>query len=132
MTIVVGFVPTPEGRAALDAAAVESRTHGESVLLVNAVSGDQRIDRRMASDADLAAARAVLDEAGVPYEVRQEVGAGDGADGVLRAAEQAGAAAIVIGLRRRTATGKLLFGSTAQRILLEAECPVLAVKAPRE
>jgi nucleotide-binding universal stress UspA family protein len=48
---------------------------------------------------------------------------------VVEAAERVKASLVVIGIRRRTPTGKLLTGSQAQRILLDATCPVLAVKA---
>ena len=37
---------------------------------------------------------------------------------------------LVIGLRKRTAVGKLLLGSMAQEILMTIPCPILAVKAP--
>jgi nucleotide-binding universal stress UspA family protein len=47
---------------------------------------------------------------------------------VLSVAEEVSADLVVIGLRRRTPVGKLLMGSVAQRILLGAECAVLAVK----
>ncbi|MEN8584045.1 universal stress protein [Burkholderia sp. RS01] len=53
----------------------------------------------------------------------------DAANEVLDAAEKYRAELIVIGLRKRTPVGKLIMGSTAQQILLEASCPVLAVKA---
>jgi nucleotide-binding universal stress UspA family protein len=47
---------------------------------------------------------------------------------ILRIAREANASVIVIGLRQRSAVGKLILGSTAQRILLDADRPVLAVK----
>jgi nucleotide-binding universal stress UspA family protein len=46
----------------------------------------------------------------------------------VRVAGTVDASVIVLGLRRRSPVGKLLMGSTEQRILLDADRPVLAVK----
>ncbi|HRC18540.1 MAG TPA: universal stress protein, partial [Phycicoccus elongatus] len=56
---------------------------------------------------------------------------GKESDVLVDIAEETNAELIVIGLRRRTPVGKLILGSQAQRVLLDANCPVLAVKAPR-
>ena len=61
-------------------------------------------------------------------ELRQGAHSGEVADEVLRVAAETDASVIVIGLRRRSPVGKLLMGSSAQRILLDADRPVLAVK----
>jgi nucleotide-binding universal stress UspA family protein len=76
--------------------------------------------------------RHVLDDAGVTHELHQSVSGKDVAEEIVDQAEARKARLIVIGLRRRTATGKFLFGSNAQRVLLDADCPVLAVKAPNQ
>jgi nucleotide-binding universal stress UspA family protein len=129
MTIVVGFVPTPEGEAALAAAITEAQRREEPLHVVNSSRGDSLVDRRFASGDQLAEVRSQLDASGVVYEIDQHVSGHEAADEVVEAAERVKASLIVIGLRRRSPTGKLITGSQAQRILLDANCPVLAVKA---
>lgn len=125
--IVVAWSPDEYGSAALTHAVAEARLRGLGVVVVNATRGESLVDDRFASDEDLQGVRAGLEEAGLPYDVRQSVGA-DVGDQVLAVAVEVDAALIVLGLRRRTPVGKLIMGSVAQRILLGAHCPVLAVK----
>ena len=80
-------------------------------------------------EAELATVQRELSEAGVDHEVRQLVRGHEPSEDLIAVAEEVGADFIVIGLRRRTPVGKLILGSNAQRILLDAPCPVLAVKA---
>ena len=67
-------------------------------------------------------------QAGMEMDVREYARGNDPATDLLEVAEQVNADLIVIGLRRRSPVGKLLLGSNAQKILLEAGIPVLAVK----
>ncbi len=97
--------------------------------VVNASSGESYVDKGIASDAQLDALRQRLSDQGVAHEVVQSVGRLEPAEEILEAAERLSAALIVLGIRRRTPVGKLLMGSTAQRVLLQSTCPVLAVKA---
>lgn len=129
MTIVVGYVPTPEGDAALRAAVEESRLRDQPLHVVNSSRGDALTDARFASGRALDEVRAQLDAAGVVYEIEQQVRGHEAAEEVVDTADRLNASLIVIGMRRRTPTGKLITGSQAQRILLDAHCPVLAVKA---
>ena len=129
MPVIVGFVPTKEGRAALDAAVVEARSRGSRLLVVNASTGAASADNRYVDDEQLVALRSELDASGVDYEVSQAVHKKDPAEVLVELAEETNADLIVIGVRRRSPLGKLVTGSTAQQILLDATCAVLAVKA---
>lgn len=119
-TIVVGYVPNSEGDAALDRAISEARLRESDLLVVDV--------RRRAGDegADLAPARERLESSGVTFDVREAPGGVDGAEDLVEVASAGDL--IVIGLKRRSPLGKLILGSSAQRILLDAPCPVLTVK----
>jgi nucleotide-binding universal stress UspA family protein len=129
MTIVVGYVPTPEGEAALTAAISEAQRREEPLHVVNTSRGDSLTDSHFASEKTMDEVRARLDQSGVVYEVEQLVRGHEASEELVEAADRVSASLLVIGLRRRTATGKLITGSQAQRVLLDANCPVLAVKA---
>jgi nucleotide-binding universal stress UspA family protein len=129
VSIVVGYVPTAEGAAALDRAITEAQRNQSRLVIINSSRGDALVDKRYAPAEDLAAVTERLEREGVEHLVLQPVRGNDAAIEVLDAAEKYRADLIVIGLRKRTPVGKLIMGSTAQQILLEASCPVLAVKA---
>lgn len=131
MAVVVGFVPTNEGRAALRRAVEEARIRGARLIVFNPNRGGSDVASTDSEryDSELAAVRHELSEAGIDYEVREPAPGQEPAEDLIAVAEEVGAEVIVIGLRRRTPVGKLILGSHAQRILLDAPCPVLAVKA---
>ena len=131
MAIVVGYVPRAEGKAALRRAAEEARLRNVPLIVVNSNRGGGHLDDEDAiePERELADVRAELDAEGIKNEVRQLVRGLDPAEDLIAVAKETSADFIVIGLRRRTPVGKLILGSNAQRILLEAPCPVLAVKA---
>ncbi len=129
MKILVGYVPTAEGEAAVDAAIAEARLRGGSVVLVNTTRGDAYVDERYADRSELDAVRARIEGEGIEVTIRHAVSGGEIADELLVATREEQADLVVIGLRRRSPVGKLLLGSTSQRVLLEADVPVLAVKA---
>jgi nucleotide-binding universal stress UspA family protein len=130
-TIVVGYVPKPEGRAALRRAVEEAQLREAKLIIVNSHRGGRDFDKEDAleTETQLQDVRDQLSDSGVENEIRQLVRGLEPAEDLIKVAEDVAADFIVIGLRRRTPVGKLILGSNAQRILLDAPCPVMAVKA---
>ena len=127
MSIVVGYLATLEGRAALDAAVQESSSRKDRVVVVVSTRPDEPAEQRHDLDVALDSVHRELETAGVDHEIRVLVG-GDVAEDLLSTAEETKARLVVIGLRRRSPVGKLILGVNAQRVLFDAPCPVLTVK----
>ena len=127
MTVVVGYIPDEYGEAALAEGIEEARRRRVRLVVVNATKGDALVDRRYVGETGIADLRSRLAGLDLEHEVRQAVVA-DVAEEMLRVAHDTGAHVLVIGIRHRTPVGKMIMGSVAQHVLLDAPCPVLAVK----
>ncbi len=129
MPIVLAYVPTPEGNAALEVAIAEAKRRDASLVVVNTAAHGNYAAAKFADEQQLDAVRANVEAAGVAVTV-QSTDSEAPADEILAVAARVQAEVLVIGIRRRSPVAKLVMGSTAQRLLLDAACPVIAVKAP--
>jgi nucleotide-binding universal stress UspA family protein len=128
MTVVVGYVPTPEGGAALDNGVAEATWRATKIVVVNIAVGNNFADPTFADEKDLDAVRAKLTRAGLDFEIRQIRDAADVSASLLMVVEQEEAQLVVLAIRRTSAVGKLLLGSTVQDVIRAGPCPVLIVR----
>ena len=128
--VVVGYIETAEGKAALNRAVAEARLRSAHLIVVS--SRRDRDEPEHSPDdthPELDALRSELEASGVHVTVRLVVRGQDPANDLVSIADEVSADLIVIGIRRRSPVGKLVMGSNSQQVLLEANCAVLAVKA---
>jgi nucleotide-binding universal stress UspA family protein len=124
MTIILAYVEDTEGDAAARAAVAEALLRSEPLVAVSG-SREQRLDLQQVRQhiESLAPEAAGLEITVVTPDLH------DPSDAIIQEAQRENASLIVVGMHRRSRVGKLFLGSTAQRILLEATCSVLAVRA---
>ena len=117
MSICVAVTDNKEGPAALQAAAVEAARLGVPLVAVNLTASD-------------------LDTSSIAQEVQYEAVVPNGpsdldeVEQVMKVIEDhPDVTLLVVGVRPRSAIGKAVLGSIPQRLILEANVPVLSVKA---
>ena len=127
MTIAVAYGETARDKAALHEAAGLAVLRREALAVLRIVAGadqpapDPKLTEKIGSS--------LLSFSDLKWDVHTAPEEFDTAEALLTLADGVDATMLVIGGRKRTAVGKLLLGSTVQRVLLEATIPVLVVKA---
>lgn len=129
MTILVAYVPRPEGQAALQKGVELAKSQKENLLVVNTSPGGNKENTSFADVQDYERVEALLSTCGIDAELKQFVRGKTAVEEIHELVETRHISMLVIGLRRRSAVGKLIMGSVAQELLLTVSCPVLAVKA---
>lgn len=129
MTILVAYLPRPEGQAALDKGMEIAARRQERLVVVNAIPGGSKDDPSRADAQDVERVEKLLAESGLDAEFKQFIRGKSAVSEIEDLVGSLPVSLLVIGLRKRSAVGKLILGSVAQDILLSVSCPVLAVKA---
>ena len=129
MTILVAYVPRPEGQAALDKGIEIATRNQEDLMVVNATTGDTKDEPSMANVQDVERVEKLLAGSGINATFKQFVRGKSAIEEIQDMVDSLPVSLVIIGLRKRSPVGKLLLGSVAQDILLTVSCPVMTVKA---
>jgi len=129
MTVLLAYIHTPDGDAALTAAVDEARWRATKAV-VNVTRPVAEVDSPMSAEQTLDAVAALFKRAEVDVEIRQLPASPDRAGAILAVMSEIQPVLVVIGMHKRNPMGEAIIGSTSQRILRGAKCPVLVVKAP--
>lgn len=129
MTVLVAYVPRPEGQAALDKGIEIATKDNEQLVVINAGPGGRSEDPNVVSGYEVERVEERLARLPIKAELKVFVRGNSAIEEIEELVQTLQVTVLVIGLRKRNPVGKLLLGSMAQDILLNVPCPVLAVKA---
>jgi len=128
--ILVGYDGINTGKSVLELAKAHSEAFGAHVFVVESQVGGSATDVHdiKKGEENLEIAESYLKEQNISCETHLLVRGVEPGEDIVQFAKDNDADLIIIGVRRRSKVGKLMFGSTAQYVILEAHCPVLTVK----
>ena len=130
MKIIVGYDGSNVAKEAVSMAEKHALVFNGEIILVHSMVGGPEVPRRNFEMAEnnLEYQKSVLLAKKIPCNSLLSVRGLEAGEDLVQLAEEHKVDEIIIGVRRRSKVGKLLFGSTAQYVILNAPCPVVSVK----
>jgi nucleotide-binding universal stress UspA family protein len=131
MRILVCYDNKPRGIAAIELAQDHAAKWQAEIDVVWAISRDKPLVQKQIQEfeEELEAHVVQLFEgSAIKFTVHLLIDTIQAGEQIVNLAEQSNADLVVLGLRRRSMVGKVIFGSNAQYIIINAPCPVLTVK----
>ena len=130
MKILVGYDYSTVTQDVLALAKQQAQAFKAEVHLLRSLERNPELQRDTIQQAEqnLDQVKREFANMGLACDTHVVVGRLSAGEDIVQFAEQNSIDLIVIGVRRRSKVGKLLFGSNAQLIILTAPCPVLTVK----
>ncbi len=130
MKIIVGYDGSNSAKEALNLAKTHAKVFDASLDVITSMEKGTEGQREQIEQAErgLEWAKSLFDENEISCNTHLLIrGLAPGED-LVEFAEENKADEIVVGVKRRSKVGKLLMGSTAQYVILQASCPVVSVK----
>ena len=130
MKIMVGFDGSNVSKAALKLAAERAQAFDAQILLVQSMVGGPEVPKRdfVNAERELGYQKSQLKKKNIGCESLLSVRGLEPGEDLARLAKEQQVGEIILGVKRRSKVGKLIFGSTAQYVILNAPCPVVTVK----
>lgn len=125
-TIILAHVKGDDGAAAIAAAVQEAQWRGARVVAISS-QGDAGATPVFSSPEAREEIATAMTEAGIDFDL--VIAHDNAAEQILELAAAEQAELIVLSTRKRSPVLKLFLGSMAQQVILEADCPVLTVRA---
>ncbi|MFW6374563.1 MAG: universal stress protein [Thermodesulfobacteriota bacterium] len=129
MKIMVGYDGSNAALDALRLSIKHAKAFDAKVEIVRSMKGggEDKAEKIELADSQLAFAEELLNKAAIPCETHLLVRGMTPGEDMVQFAKEKGIESIILGVKRRSKVGKILFGSNAQYVILNAPCPVITV-----
>ncbi len=130
MKIMVGYDGSNASKAALELAKKHALAFSASVYVVTSLVGDAQTSAEDIEKAnqDLEEIKENVAQDEIPVEIHLLVRGLSAGEDLVKFAVEKEIDEVVVGVKKTSAVGKILFGSNARYVILHAPCPVLTVK----